>query len=126
MNKPHNVVILINSSFTTLKTHVLGSKTQVKLLVPGSQTFGWGNRENLDWEGIILMVCRPTKRGDELRKVEPPKSFSDLMHESSFRWGSAAEGIHGLVGSSWKRDKGNPRRRKATMSWEEGLALFRI
>ena len=66
-------------------THVLGSKTQVKLLAPGSQTFGGGDRENLEWEGVILVTCRSAKRGDELRKVEPPKSFSDLMHESSFR-----------------------------------------
>jgi len=66
-------------------THVLGSKTQVELLAPELKTFGWRDRENLDWEGAILMVCRPTKRGDELRRVEPPKSFSNLMHESSFR-----------------------------------------
>ena len=103
-----------------------GPQTQVELLAPGSKTFGWRDRENLDWEGAILMACRPTKRGDELRRVEPSKSFSDRMHESPFRWGSAAEGIHGLVGSSWKRDKGNPGSRKAIMSWEEGVRSLRI
>ena len=56
------------------------------------------------------MVCRLTKRGDELREVVLLKSFSDLMHESLYYWGSAAEGIRGLVGSSRKWDKGNPRR----------------
>jgi len=72
------------------------------------------------------MVCRPTKRGDELRRVEPSKSFSDRMHESPFRWGNAVEDIHGFVGSSWKRDKGNPRRRKAMTTWEEGINSLRI
>ena len=65
-------------------THVLGSKTQVELLAPELKTFGWRDRENLDWEGVILMTCRSTKRGDELREVVLPKSFSDLMYESLY------------------------------------------
>ena len=64
-------------------------------------------RENLDWEGVILMACRSTKRGNELREVVLLKSFSSLTHESPFHWRNAAEDIRGLVGSSWKRDKGN-------------------
>ena len=31
------------------------------------------DRENSDWEGVILMTCRPTKRRDELRRVVPLK-----------------------------------------------------
>jgi hypothetical protein len=42
------------------------------------------DRENLDWEGTVLTVCRPTKRGDELREVVLLKSFSDLTHESLY------------------------------------------
>ena len=107
-------------------THVLGSKTQVELLAPELKTFGWRDRENLDWEGVILVTCRSTKRGDELREVVLLKSFSSRTYESPFHWGSAAEGIHGLVGSSWKRDKGNPGRRKAMTTWEEGIKSLRI
>ena len=49
-------------------THVLGSvksdgitglRTKAKAI----------DRENLDLEGVILMTCRQTKRGDELREV---------------------------------------------------------
>jgi len=65
------------------------------------------DRENLDWEGSVLTLCRPTKRGDELREVVLLKSFSDLTHGSLYRWGNTAEDIRGLVDSSWKRDKGN-------------------
>ena len=62
-----------------------GQETQVKLLVPESQSFGKESRENLDGEGGVLTLCRSTKRGDELREVELPKSFSDLRYESLFR-----------------------------------------
>jgi len=31
------------------------------------------------------------------------------MHEPTYHCGNAAEGSHGLVGSSWKRDKGKTR-----------------
>jgi len=49
------------------------------------------------------------------------------MHESPFHWGNAAEGIRGLVESSWKRDKGKPRRREADeKSWEEGMNSLRF
>ena len=41
-------------------------------------------RENLDEEGSVLMLCRFTKRGDELREVVLLKSFSDLTHESLY------------------------------------------
>ena len=56
---------------------------------PGGVTGFWtltkvNDKENLDWEGTILMVCRLTKRGDELREVVLPKSFSDLMYESLY------------------------------------------
>ena len=36
------------------------------------------------------------------------------MHELPYRWENTAESIRGLVGSSWKRDKGTPRLK----SWE--------
>ena len=51
-------------------THVLGSvksdgitglRTKAKAI----------DRENLDLEGVILMTCRQTKKGDELRRVVP-------------------------------------------------------
>ena len=66
-----------------LITHVLGLRNS------GGDTGSWtltkvNDRENLDWEGAILMVCRPTKRGDELREVELLKLSSDRMHESLF------------------------------------------
>ena len=65
------------------------------------------DRENLALEGVILMTCRQTKRGDELRKVVLLKSSSKLRRESSYHWGNAAEAIRGFVDSSRKRDKGN-------------------
>ena len=64
-------------------TRVLGSEN------PGGVTGSWTrakacDRENLDWEGIVLTVCRLTKRGNELRKVVLLKLFSDLIHESLY------------------------------------------
>ena len=85
-----------------------GLQTWMELLAARHYGESHGGRENLDWEGAVLTACRPAKRGNELRRVEPLKSFSDLMHELPFHWRSAAKGIRGLVGSSWKRDKGNP------------------
>ena len=61
-----------------------GPKTQVELLAPG-QTAKAVDRENLEWEGSVLTLCRPTKRGDELREVVLLKSFSNRMHESLYR-----------------------------------------
>tara|TARA_B100000700_G_scaffold322551_1_gene424289 strand:- start:595 stop:852 length:258 start_codon:yes stop_codon:yes gene_type:complete len=29
------------------------------------------DRENLAWEGAVLTACRPTKGGDELKRVVP-------------------------------------------------------
>jgi hypothetical protein len=62
-----------------------GPKIQVELLAPGPKTFGLRDRENSDGEGGVLTSCRFTKRRNESREVELPKSFSDLMHEFSFR-----------------------------------------
>ena len=81
------------------------------------------DREYLDLEGVILMTCRQTKRGDELRRVELPKSFSNWKHGSLFHKGNTAEDIHGLVGSSWKRDKGTPKER---LGKEQPLRSSRI
>jgi hypothetical protein len=61
-----------------------GPKTQVELLAPGQITKVI-DRENLDWEGSVLTLCRSTKRGDELREVVLLKSFSNRMHESLYR-----------------------------------------
>ena len=47
-----------------------GPKIQVELLAPGRMAKAI-DRENLALEGAILMVCRQTKRGDELRRVVP-------------------------------------------------------
>jgi len=72
------------------------------------------DRENLAWEGVILMTCRPTKRGDELRKVVLLKSSSKLRHESTYHCGNAVEAIRELVDSSRKQGKALLRRK----SWE--------
>ena len=61
-----------------------GPKTQVELLAPGQMAKAV-DRENLEWEGSVLTLCRPTKRGDELREVVLLKSFSNRMHESLYR-----------------------------------------
>ena len=45
-----------------------GPKIQVELLAPGRMAKAI-DRENLAWEGAVLTACRPTKGGDELRKV---------------------------------------------------------
>jgi len=47
-----------------------GPKIQVELLAPG-QTAKAFDRENLAWEGAVLTACRPTKGGDELKRVVP-------------------------------------------------------
>ena len=57
------------------------------------------------------MVCRLTKRGDELREVVLLKTSSGLRQELSYHWRSAAKSIRGLVDSSRKRDKGNNQER---------------
>ncbi len=51
-------------------TLVLGSLNPTE--IPGRWTLAEANdRENLAWESTVLAVCRPTKRGDELRGVVP-------------------------------------------------------
>jgi hypothetical protein len=77
-----------------------------------------------NWESAILMACRPTRRGDELRSVVALKSSSDLRKESTHHCGSATKDIRGLVDSSRKRDKGKPKLAYGhEKSWEEDANL---
>tara|TARA_B100000287_G_C20309343_1_gene653174 strand:+ start:349 stop:522 length:174 start_codon:yes stop_codon:yes gene_type:complete len=53
-------------------TLVLGSVNPVA--IPGHWTQAKASdRENLDGESSVLTLCRPTKRGDELKEVVLPK-----------------------------------------------------
>jgi hypothetical protein len=54
-------------------THVLGSINLDGTLASRHYGESHGDKENLDREGAVLMACRSTKRGNELRKVVPPK-----------------------------------------------------
>ena len=42
-----------------------GLQTWMELLAARHYGESHNDRENLDWEGTILMVCRLTKRGNE-------------------------------------------------------------
>ena len=50
-------------------THVLGSLNLDGILASGHYGESHGDKENLDREGAVLIACRSTKRGNELKEV---------------------------------------------------------
>ena len=85
MLKQKNFIGLYNSAKKAILTTTFFERKNIDgprsraVKNPGGITGSWAeaeasDRENSDWEGVILMTCRSTKRRGELRRVVPLKN----------------------------------------------------